>query len=176
MHCYKRILPPVLWTSICPCAVVIQYSAIEKLFCTLNTALAVPLHQNINTAYPCVVEAVTDTTIMVAAGRTSSRPTLVTSRSFCNNCGKYGCMTIYTSTLYSISLVQPHLHRKIGESLVYTSYPIRFRNYILNLNGRAVQRIIEFRVQVRSACLHCTIKLNQLQEYQLHVVSSFLFY
>jgi len=35
---------------------------------------------------PCVVDAVTDTTIIVAAGIISLRSTLVTSRSFCNSC------------------------------------------------------------------------------------------
>ena len=42
-------------------------------------------HAKIQHTYPCVVEAVTDTTIIVAAGSTSSNPTLVTSRSFCKS-------------------------------------------------------------------------------------------
>ncbi len=41
--------------------------------------------QNKRCTYPWVVEAVTDTTIMVAAGSTSLRSALVTSNSFCNS-------------------------------------------------------------------------------------------
>ena len=37
---------------------------------------------------PCVVDAVTDTTMIVAAGIISLRSTLVTSSSFCNSYGR----------------------------------------------------------------------------------------
>ena len=43
------------------------------------------MYRNYIKTNPCVVEAVTDTTIMVAAGTISLKSTFVTSRSFLNS-------------------------------------------------------------------------------------------